>query len=349
MKIAYNTLPENGYGGFMEGEQGPNEVVPGAAEAAEMVENEMSNDDALDLEQESEEYSEDGEEVGQEEDVEVKAEVIDQAQKEGKISKKEAQQLKKKLKLKVDGQEIEEEIDWNDDAKLQKMLQKAYAADGRMQEAAKLKKQVEDLYNFINENPEEALRQLGKDPEKLAESIIERKLKELEMSPEEKEKQELQKRIEKYEKEIKEREEREKQLYFETQRKEYATQLDQKITSALEQNKDLPKSSYVVKRIADALYKYTKAGIPVEVDQLVPAVKTQIKKEISEMFQAMPDEAFESSLGKENLERLKRMRMAKMKKTQKPQPVRRERETSQSVQKEPKKIPMREFFKRLGK
>ena len=59
---------------------------------------------------------------------------IDAAEAAGEISAKEANQLKKKLKLKVDGQEIEEEVDFNDEEGLKKHLQKSKAFDKRLKE-----------------------------------------------------------------------------------------------------------------------------------------------------------------------------------------------------------------------
>ena len=74
-----------------------------------------------------------------------------------------AKELKKKLKLKVDGEEYEEEIDFNDDENLRKHLQKSKAFDKRAKEFTGYKSQVEQLLKMLEEDPEALLEKMGKD------------------------------------------------------------------------------------------------------------------------------------------------------------------------------------------
>ena len=88
-----------------------NVISDAVSEATAPVEA-VESSESLELEGSSEDNNDLGEgEVGQEA-------AIDAAQANGKISKKEAQDLKKKLKIKVDGQEFDEEVDFNDEENL---------------------------------------------------------------------------------------------------------------------------------------------------------------------------------------------------------------------------------------
>ena len=63
-------------------------------------------------------------------------------------------------------------------------IQKAAAADKRLQEAAEKRKETEALAKLFEEDPEAALRKLGKDPEKLFGAHLEKKAKQALMTPE---------------------------------------------------------------------------------------------------------------------------------------------------------------------
>jgi hypothetical protein len=260
--------------------------------------------------------------------------------------KSELKQMSKVLKLKVDGQEIEQMVDLNDEEGLKKLFQKGLAAEKRMHEAARQRKENEDLINFLQSNPEEALRRLGKDPELFAEEIITRKIKEMEMSPEEKAKLEMEKRLQEYEEKLQRIEQEKQETEKRALEERYATDLDQQITKALSDNPELPKSEYTVKRIANELYKYTQAGYDVTVSDVIPIIKKKMTSEIQQMFKLMPDESFEAWIGAENAKRLKEIRKKKV--VSRPQvasnipSVRRE-----EPQKPTKKVRASDFFRKL--
>jgi len=85
-------------------------------------------------------------------------EAIAALEKEGEISKEQATFLKKKLKLKVDGQEIEEEVDLGDDEYLKRELQKSKAFDKRVKEHAAYKSQVDQLLQMLQNDPESLVK-----------------------------------------------------------------------------------------------------------------------------------------------------------------------------------------------
>ena len=95
---------------------------------------------------------------------------------------------KEKLKLLVDGQEIEDEIDWSDREAIKRDRQIAHAAKKRFAEAAEAKKKAFELAKKFEASEDEFLSRL--DPAKaraLAEKFLLAQIKEEMLSPKERE------------------------------------------------------------------------------------------------------------------------------------------------------------------
>jgi hypothetical protein len=235
--------------------------------------------------------------------------------------KKAEQSLRKKYSLKVNNKIKDIELDLNNDAEIQKYLQKALAADEKFQEAANIKKGFAALIEQIKTDPIAILTHpdIGVDVKALATQVLAKEMEELEKSPE-------QKRIEELERKLKEKEEYEKKLEEERRQAELAkleeeavAELDLQITKALEKS-DLPKSPYVVKRIADTMYNAMRLGYSdVTVEQIMPYVEEQITSELQALFDAAPDQTakklMEKFVGKKNLDRVRKASLAKAKPT----------------------------------
>jgi hypothetical protein len=233
--------------------------------------------------------------------------------------KKAEQALRKKYSLKVNNKVKDIELDLSNDAEIQKYLQKALAADEKFQEAANIKKGFAALIEQIKTNPLAILTHpdIGVDVKALATQVLAKEMEELEKSPE-------QKRIEELERKLKEKEEYEKKLEEERRQAELAkleeeavAELDMQITQALEKS-DLPKSPYVVKRIADTMYNAMRLGYSdVTVEQIMPYVEEQITSELQALFDAAPDQTakklMEKFVGKKNLDRVRKASLAKAK------------------------------------
>lgn len=281
-----------------------------------------------------------------EEVVETKPEdkAVDKQTKDA--AKKEEKRLKK-LKLKVDGQEIEEEIDLDDEETLKKHLQMSKAAQKRMSEAAQLKKDVESFLENLKGNTAETLKMMGIDPQKFAEAVIQQQIEDMKKSPEQKEKEEMQKKVEALEKQLeKEKKEKESADLHRLQVK-YEQEFEQSIIKALDNNPTLPHSPYVVKRIADLMIAALDRGVEdVSVDDVLPMVKDQIYNELQNMFELMPEEVLEQTIGKKNLDRMRNKRLKSMKpKVETSNSV---KPTGNTAKKEEDKMGMDDFFKKLG-
>jgi hypothetical protein len=258
----------------------------------------------------------------QQEDSQEQQESAQEAEKQQEEAEKKAEQaLRKKYSLKVNNKVKDIELDLSNDAEIQKYLQKALAADEKFQEAANIKKGFAALIEQIKTNPLAILTHpdIGVDVKALATQVLAKEMEELEKSPE-------QKRIEELERKLKEKEEYEKKLEEERRQAELAkleeeavAELDMQITQALEKS-DLPKSPYVVKRIADTMYNAMRLGYSdVTVEQIMPYVEEQITSELQALFDAAPDQTakklMEKFVGKKNLDRVRKASLAKAKPT----------------------------------
>lgn len=266
-------------------------------------------------------------------------------------TKAQVQEMKKRLKLKVDGREIEEEIDLNNEDYLREMLQKGKSADSKFQKASKIEKEMKELIKLFQEDPYEALVKMGHDPDVLAEKRIEQKIKELEKSPEQIQMEKFQKELEK-ERKLREKLENEK-LEAEKARvqEEYSRKLDTEITEALSSSK-LPKSPYVVKRLAENLMQAMQMGYEdVSVKDVLPVVEKQIHSEIQQMFGAMPEDVIEQILGKDVSDKLRKRRINKMKATETAAAIKetgKAEQVKKSAESEPTKINPKDFWSKLG-
>lgn len=191
-------------------------------------------------------------------------------------------EMKRKFKLKVDGEEVEEEIDFNDEAGMVQRLQLAKAAKKRMTEAVSARKQAMDIVKAFEKDPESMLERLGDKGREIAEKYLMKHIQETMLTPEEKKQREIEKKLKEYE----EKEERENKLRETTaqERKEYeyAQAFQNTIVSALEKS-GLPKSPELVKRMASIMQKNLDFGLELTPDDLVE----EVKSELTQMFQAI--------------------------------------------------------------
>lgn len=223
---------------------------------------------------------------------------------------------KKKYTPKVNGRQLEVEIDPENDEEMLKYIQKALAADQKFQEAASLRKNVEYLVNELKTNPRAILShpEFGIDLKQFAQDILNEEIEEMKKTPEQKELERLKKELEAKTKREQELEEAKREAELERLREQSFKQFDDDLTEALS-NSTLPKSPYVVKRMADTLIEAVNLGfVDATVHDVLPIVEKQISSEIQAMFASAPEEVLEQLIGKNNLSRLRKSRLNKMKK-----------------------------------
>jgi hypothetical protein len=277
---------------------------------------------------------------------------IDAAAKAGEITKQEAKELKKILKLKVDGQEFEEEVDFNDEEGLKKHLQKSKAFDKRLKEFSQYKSQVDSIIEQLKQDPESILEKLGLDVDQLAEKRLSRKVEEMKKSPEQIEREKMQKELEDLRKEKKSAEESREKSELERMRNEQAQKIEVDITDALDSAKSiLPKKNpLVMQRVAQTMLMAMQNGYEnVTAKDVIPLVEKQWRSELNEFFNVLPEETIEMLVGKENLSRYRKKQVSSNRpkvQTATAKQVAKDTGTRQEVEEDdrPKKK-MRDFFR----
>lgn len=258
-----------------------------------------------------------GEESSGEMSAQDQSDAIDKAQAEGKISKKQADSMKKQLKIKVDGREETIDLDLSNDEELKRHLQKARAFDKRAKEYSTLKSTVENFVQKLTSGDdsaaEQALAELGMNPEEFAAKLLERKIKELEKSPEQIERERMQKELEELRAEKKRIQEEKEQAQMEQLRDQMATEIETQIMDAIDGTKSiLPKNNpRVTKRVAQTMLHAMENGYhDVSVADVIPIVEKEWREELRSYFDTSAEDMIEELVGKHNLEKLRKKRLA---------------------------------------
>lgn len=253
------------------------------------------------------------------ESAEEALEALDEAAEGASKETKEAiKDLKRKLILKVDGEEIEEEIDLGDEDYLKKQLQLAKVSQKRMQEYANLEKEVRDFVQALKEDPKRVLSDpsVGIDLKELAQAVIEEEIENSKKSPEQLEKERLEAELRELKQKHEEEQKRRQDEEFQRLEQQEAERYDMLMTRALEKA-DVPKTPYVVKKMADYMYLGLQQGIELKPDDVLPLVREEIQSDIKQMFSVMPEKLVEELIGSEVLGKIRKSRVEKAKKAPK--------------------------------
>lgn len=248
------------------------------------------------------------------------AENIELAQQAGQITKTEAKKMLRKLQIKFNGKEMEEELPFEipdtDEAKayMSNHLQLSKLSQSKARAQAALEKEVSMLVEQLRKNPKEVLRDptIAVDLKKLAAEIIEEEMENSKKSPE-------QLKLEKAESElkrIKDEREKEKSEYREREltklKQQQFEQYDVQVTQALEKAQ-LPKTARTIKLMADYMIEGVKNNIKITPFEAVNLVKEEFMDELKEMFAHTPEEAIEALIGKDVIKRIRKKDLAKIK------------------------------------
>lgn len=236
------------------------------------------------------------------------ADELDAAEKAGDVTKAQAQSLKKKLKLKVHGQETEEEFDLGDEEMLKREFQKAKAFDKTAKESADFQKQVDAMLKRLKENPEEILEKLGLDVDDFAEKRLTKKLEQMKKSPEQIEKEAMQAELEALRKEKQDQKEALEKAEHERLKGQAMKQISDEISGALEASKSfLPKKPKIMQRIAETMMFAMKNGFAeVTAADVIPIVEKQFEQEMNDLFGDAPENVIERLAGKDALTRYRK-------------------------------------------
>jgi len=222
---------------------------------------------------------------------------------------------KEKFKLLVDGEEIEEEVDFSDKEGLKKRLQLAHAAKKRMSEAQDAKKKAFQIVKEFEENPESMLARLGPKGREIAEKFLLSQIQDEMLSPEEKEFRDLKKYKEMTEAEkdkVKEALEREAATKIES---DYAKRYQDTIIEAMEKS-GLPKTPELVKRMAGIMKKNLEYGLDLSPDDLIAEVKSDITNLVKSVFGDADGDQLINIFGKDIANKIRKADLKKLQEKQ---------------------------------
>lgn len=259
----------------------------------------------------------------------------EQTQKENAVQSEQQQvispKLTKKLKLKVDGNEVDEELPFEIDENnkqqvefLKRHLQMSKAASKRMQEASLSKKQAEHFIEMLQNDPLKILNNdkiMGqKKFREIAEQFLTNEIQKEMMSPEEIKRLEMEDKLRKYEeqeKKIKEQEENERIQKLQDQ---YAQHYQKVIIDALNSS-SLPKNPFTVKRMAQLMEKNLQHGLELEPQHLAQLVREDYQKELVSLVGASNPEQILALFGEDLTNKIRKHDLEKLKGSNKPQTV----------------------------
>ena len=263
--------------------------------------------------------------------------------------------------LKVNGKEITEKINLRDKDRITKALQMEKAAQQAFQERAITSKQLQEIQADVEEflsqftenplsivmNPEFNLTKEQK--RQIAEAILREDLEDSQKTPEQLALEETKRRYEELLAEKEALEEEKRQEEPARLQQEAAMELEQEIIQAIEVGQ-LPRSQYISKKLADLAYIAYVNGIDLSMKDLIPFVKQQYKKDISEMLGVLSDEEVEVLVSKDRIRNIrnKQIQSVKPKSGTPKSPLKTEDVgISSKKEKEPEKIRAKDFFNSL--
>ena len=229
----------------------------------------------------------------------------------------------KKFKLKIDNEEVDDEIDLEDEKELIKRLQLAKVAPKRMEQYAKLSKEynqiqeeVGTLVEMLMNEPHKVLTdpRLNIDRKKLVEQLMAIDAEEASKTPEQKEIETLQSQLKKFKED---NEKTQKQKQDEEVNKKVADQAkkyEDDMIKAIE-TEGLPRSKYFIRRMAAFMDTALKNKVNLEMKDIAPLVKEEALKDIRELVGLVSDEKLEDFFGKDLFERKRKERIKKAKET----------------------------------
>jgi hypothetical protein len=222
-------------------------------------------------------------------------------------------------KLKVKGREIEV-----DETKYHEYAQKGAAATETWQEAAKMKKEIDDFKHRLKTDPRSILTDpnIGIDFKNIAEEFIWEQIQQEQMaeqmkrmSPEEKAYHEARKKAELYDQMRAEQQQKEQQAREAEEESRYEQEFDQKFTKALE-NSGLPRTTGAVRRMIDYVQADIEAGINRDPAEYADAVYQDYVQDVSELLDPLDGAAILKFLGEKNAKKIRDYDLSRLKKSQ---------------------------------
>jgi hypothetical protein len=225
------------------------------------------------------------------------------------VQEEKAAEARRKLKIK--GRELEV-----DDAKYHEYAQKGAAATETWQEAAKMRKDAEDFFKRLEDDPGSVLRdpKLSDKMRKAAEEFLWEKIQDEQTSPEEKAQREAQSKAQKWDEQEKQKQQQIQHQQEEQENSFLMEDYDKKVTTALT-NSRLPKTTGTVRRMVDYLTQDIEAGVNRDPSEYADAVYSDYMQDVSELFEPMEGDQIMKILGEKILKKIRESDIKRLKTT----------------------------------
>jgi hypothetical protein len=184
------------------------------------------------------------------------------------------------------------------DEELVKRIQKAEAADRRMQEAAEQRKQVEALFDLLKKDPIAALKDpaLGVDVRKMVEEQILREYEESQLDEPSRKTKELERQLQAEKAKWQEHEAKQQQIAEQQLHERVFQETQQQFTQALDQA-DVPRNKETMYMMAEIAQVNLENGIDLSPAQLAAEVKDRISGMHTHIVRSLDGEKLMNYLG----------------------------------------------------
>lgn len=213
----------------------------------------------------------------------------------------------RKMKLKLDGQEVE-----LTETEVIAYAQQGKVAQARFQEAAKVRREAEDILKYAQENPEEFFKKTGKNAREWAEKFLLEQLQHEAMSPEQKKAKDNEDKLRKYEDDEKRKKAKEMKDHEDALTTSERTRLDQLFTKALFES-GLPRTKFTVKRMAELQLLNIKNKYELPADALAKLVREDYEAEQKALLGGLEGDQLLDFLGPEIVKKFSKAQIAKLK------------------------------------
>lgn len=224
-----------------------------------------------------------------------------QAGKEGNPISDAANEVLKKYRVKVDGQDLEV-----DEKELLRGYSHQKAANKILQEGKAKAKEAESLLSQLKEGKGvfDLLKTLGHDPRKMTEEYLSEQLKYEMLDEREKALIEKDKKLKEYEERDKKAEEEKRKAIEDAAMKKYSQQYSEEIVSALKES-SIPQNKDSVQRIAKYLAQSAKFKIQMTAQEAVKLVEQDLLDVQSRIYKDMSAEQLLKFLGEDGFQKIR--------------------------------------------
>jgi hypothetical protein len=200
-----------------------------------------------------------------------------------------------------------------DESELIKGYQRARAANQRFEEAAKLRRQADQLLESLRTDPASLLTHpsLGINFDEIAERHLLAKLENEMLSPEERKSREMQRELERYKQAEAKQREQDEARQFEVAKNQARANYERQFVEVLEKT-GLPRTGETVARMARYLSEGLRGGVEPDMYDVAEMVREDMLAEQRALIGSAPDDRLEELLGAETVEKVRKALLNKV-------------------------------------